>query len=117
MTTFNQQGQNVNNQYNAGRDIHFNPIQNRNELIEHMQQLSDALNQFITENKIDAEAGAKAKEALKNAAREASLPKVNKATLTGYLIIAKDILTGVSAAGGLVQGIIHLIQAIGGLFI
>ena len=97
--------------------MHFGPIQNGSDLIEQMQQLSDTLNQFIIDNKIDAQEGTKAKEALKNATREVNQPKVNKATLTGYLNSAKEILAGVSAAGGLVNGITHIIQAIGGLFI
>lgn len=117
MTTFNQQGQNVRNQYNAGGDIHFGQIQSTGDLLKHLQQLSVSLNEFIAEDKIDAAVGAKAQKALDNAVSEASLPDAHKATLTGYLIAAKDILTGITAAGGLVQGLTHLIQAVGGLFL
>ncbi|MBV8252418.1 MAG: hypothetical protein JO154_07400 [Chitinophaga sp.] len=117
MTTFNQQGQHVNTQYNAGGDIHIGNIQNTAELITHLQQLTAVLEQLTAENRIDATVGADAKEALTHAEREAGLPTVHKATLVTYLVKAKEILTGVTAAEGLVQGITHLIRAIGGLFL
>ena len=117
MTIFNQQGQQVNNQYNAAGDIHFGPISNTNELIVQLQQLSSALSQAIVDGRIDTSAGTSANEALKNAVSHLGNPDVHKATLIGYLVKAKEILTGITAAGGLVQGITHLIQVIRGLFV
>src|SRR5260370_41504592 len=110
MTVFNQQGQSVNNQYNAAGDMHFNSIHNVNELIPHLQQLSAEIDQAITTGKIDKETGNAAKAELAKAVADAHKPDAKKTTLVTYLTKAQALLAGITATGGIVEAIKKMVE-------
>jgi hypothetical protein len=116
MATFNQQGQHVNNQFNA-ENIHIGNISNSGELVAQVQQLITHVDRAAADGSIPATRAASVKEELEAVKNEAGKPAAEKTTLVKHLTKAQEILKGITAAGGLVDGLKQLIKVIGNLFI
>ncbi|NLR83008.1 hypothetical protein [Chitinophaga eiseniae] len=111
MNIFNQQGQQVQHQYNAGGDIHVNQSYSPADLEVGLEQLATMIQNAVREGIIDATTA----DAVKNELIQASSD--NKSTIITHLSKATEILKGVSAAEGIVGTIKSLIVAIGKWFI
>lgn len=105
MTIFNQQGQHVQNQYNAGGDMHID-IKNNHDLEKHLEQLILMVKKSTTEGTIDTATADAVKQELQRASTG------EKKSIVEHLSKAKDILKGISAAEGLVNTLKALITSI-----
>jgi uncharacterized protein (UPF0332 family) len=111
MTIFHQQGQHVQNQYNAGGDIHIGVIQDQKDLKKHLELLNSMVEKAISEGAIDQPTGEAVNRELQHAASG------EKKSITAHLSKAGEILKGISAAEGLVSTIKTLIVAVSNWFI
>src|SRR6266702_2886898 len=94
MTQFDQRGQKVNTQYNAGRDIHFGAVQTPVDLIAELEKLNGQIVQ----------------------AQQAKKPDPDKKTLVDHLSAAKAVLDNITAASGLVTALVGAIEVVQKLF-
>lgn len=111
MNIFNQQGQQVQQQYNAGGDIHVSHPNNEGELKIKIDQLIIMIQKAVNDGIIDATTA----KAVKTELEKASSDKKN--TVTTHLSKATEILKGISAAEGLTNTIKSLISTIGNWFL
>jgi hypothetical protein len=109
MTIFNQQGQHVQHQYNAGGDIHLNTA--RQELTKRIEELFRLVDQAVAQGAIDRPTMEKLQQELKSAATG------EKKSVISHLKKASEILKGVTAAESIVNSIKSLIKSIPGWFI
>lgn len=110
MNIFNQQGQQVQYQYNAGGDIHVRqPI--NDDLNVRLDLLALMIQNAVSDGIIDAATAKAVKNELKQASSD------NKDTVITHLSKATEILNGISAAEGLVNTIKLLIGSIGNWFL
>lgn len=111
MNIFNQQGQQVQHQYNAGGDIHVNQSYSPADLETGLEQLATMIQNAVTDGIIDVTTA----EAVRNELIQASSD--NKRTVLTHLSKATEILKGVSAAEGIVSTIKSLVVAIAKWFV
>jgi len=111
MTIFNQQGQHVQNQYNAGGDIHIGVIRDQQDLEQRLELLTSMVEKAISEGAIDKPTGEAVNKELQHAASG------EKKSIIGHLSKAGEILKGISAAEGLASTIKTLIAAIANWFV
>lgn len=105
MAIFNQQGQHVQNQYNAGGDIHID-VQDKLDLANHLEQLKLMVEKAVTEGSIDTTTGGAVNKELQNASTG------EKKSIIGSLSKATEMLKGVTAAESIVSTIKALITSI-----
>lgn len=109
MTIFNQQGQHVQHQYNAGGDIQINSMQQ--EILKRIDELYMMVNQAAAHGTIDPPTAEKLQQELKSAATR------EKKSVAGHLKKAGELLKGITAAESIVSSIKALIKSIPGWFI
>lgn len=97
MTIFDQRGQQVIYQYNAGGDINFGTVQNRTEVVTELEKLQDELDKAIDAEILDEDAATDAKYQLTKAVQQAKKPEPDKKTMLDHLNQAKGIIAGVAA--------------------
>lgn len=105
MPIFNQQGQHVQNQYNAGGDIHID-IQDKNDLAKCLESLTLMVEKAFAEGTLDKTTASAVNKELKNASSG------EKKSIIERLSKAKDMLKGISAAESIVSTIKALITSI-----
>lgn len=91
MATFNQQGQNVNVQYNA-ETITIGEAHNKGDFLIELRHLQEDLNKAIESDSITGESAIDAEKFVKKAVLEAEESHPNKKTLISYLTSAKDLV-------------------------
>ena len=96
-TIFDQRGQQVIYQYNAGGDINFGTVQNRTEVVTELEKLQDELDKAIDAEILDEDAATDAKYQLTKAVQQAKKPEPDKKTMLDHLNQAKGIIAGVAA--------------------
>lgn len=106
MTTFNQQGQHVQNQYNAGGNINIEPIRDQQDLITRLEQLELLVKKAVTTGDLDTKTG----EAVSKELKQASSGE--KKTIIERLSKAKDLLKGITAAESIASIMKALIKSI-----
>lgn len=112
MTTFNQQGQQVNQQYNSGGDMFFGHSPDLGKLLEQLQSVSSRLDALIDAGKIDAVSAGQVKEALQQSSEELKKPDKSKNKVIQLLKKGEELLKGVSSAAGIADHIGKLIHYI-----
>jgi len=105
MAIFNQQGQHVQNQYNAGGDIRID-VQDNFDLAKHLQQLTLMVEKAVTEGAIDKKTGNDVNKELQSASTG------EKKSIIGRLSKATEILKGITATENIVSVIKSLIISI-----
>ncbi|RPE09156.1 hypothetical protein EGT74_19290 [Chitinophaga lutea] len=110
MTIFNQQGQHVQHQYNAGGDIHLNTLQQQ-ELNKCIAEISRMVEQATSQGMFDqptAETLQRELESAANGERKSIIEHLNK---------AGEMLKGVTAAESIASTIKSLVKSIADWFI
>lgn len=113
MTTFNQQGQQVNHQYNSGGDMFFGQPPDLNKLIEQLSSVSARLDALTSAGGIDAISAGQVKEVLQQSSEELKKPDKNKNRVVQLLKKGEELLKGVSSAAGIagyIEKLIHYIK-------
>jgi len=126
MATFNMQGQTVNNQTIAGRDLTLNGgvnigsitnnITDSSTFIQELKRLQDDLSQAANNDVIDAEIIAEVQQEVGTAIQKAETQSPQQKSILDNLEKAKSILDRVSQTAGLVATLAKLIAAAGLLF-
>lgn len=110
MTIFNQQGQHVQNQYNAGGDIHLSTLQQQ-ELNNSISEISRMVDQAASQGIFDQPTVEVVQRELKSAAtgeRKSVIAHLNK---------AGEMLKGITAAESIASTIRSLVKSIADWFI
>ena len=116
MAQFDMRGQNVSNQYNAGRDINFGAVQNSVELIAQLEKLKEELTKARQAGIIDKKKAADAEYQITKAAQAAEEPKPEKKTILDHLNMAKAFIEDIAAASGVVTALVSAVQVVQKLF-
>lgn len=123
MSIFNQHGQNVGYQQNAGHDINlknvqinFDHIKNQSQLREELENLKSHIKEAAEAQIIDAETYTDADEQITKAIQKAGEPNPDKTSIISHLNNTKSVLEGVTAMGTIVESIESLFQLIISLF-
>ncbi len=112
MATFNQQGQMIQNQYNA-ETINFGAVNTAEDFLQQLENLQAELNKAIDAGAISEDSAVDAEASIKKAVLQANKPSPDKKTLVEHLSSAKELVTGVS---GLATAITSAIAAVDALF-
>ncbi len=112
MATFHQEGQTVQNQYNA-ETINFGGVESTEDFTLKLQALQSELNKAIEAKAITGDNSIDAEYQVKKAIAQAQSPTPDKSTLIDHLTKAKELVTGVD---GLVTACAGAIALIGTLF-
>ena len=122
MTTFNQEGQNVNVQTNITGDativggIHASSTNNRLKFIQTLKRFEQDLVQTANAKVIDAEILTEAQQQINSAIQQAETENPAQKPIVDRLEKAKDLLSQVSQAAGLVAALVKLIAVAASLF-
>ena len=116
MATFDQRGQRVNQQYNAGRDINFSSVQTSADLVSELEKLKQQITQATESGILPEETATDADYQVTKAIQQAKKPEPEKKTLLDHLTTTKALLENVAAAGGLVTALVGAIQVVQKLF-
>ena len=112
MATFNQQGQTVQNQYNA-ETINFSEIKTPDDFLLKLKDLQAELNRAIEAKAIPDDNAKVAEAQVKKAILQAENTAPDKKSLIEHLKTARDL---VSSVDGLVVAFTSAIAVIGSLF-
>jgi hypothetical protein len=112
MTVFDQRNQNVNYQYNAAGDINFESVTNKVELLAELAKLKTELSKAGSADVIDAEIVTDAEYQITKAIQQAQKPQPDKKTIVDHLNTAKKFIDGITAAGGMVTGLVKAIALV-----
>ena len=110
MATFNQQGQHVQNQYNAGGDVYID-IRDKDDLTERLELLTLKVKKAVAEGSIDTATGEAVNKELQNASSGGKKSVIQRLSKAG------ELLKGISAAEGIVSTIKTLIKSISNWFV
>src|SRR6266567_1463808 len=110
MTQFDQRGQQVTNQYNAGRDMNFGAVQNPIDLIAELEKLKGEIAQAKEADIVSDETATDAEYQVTKAIQQA------KKTILDHLNTAKALIEDVAAASGLVTALISAAEVVQKLF-
>ncbi|MBO1050130.1 MAG: hypothetical protein HEQ10_21615 [Dolichospermum sp. DEX182a] len=109
---FNQQNQTVTYQYNAAGNISFGSVTNRVDLIGELEKLNNEVSKAGENNVIDAEQVIDVQGHIQKAVVQAKKPEPNKNSILEYLGNAKELISGVVAANGIVTGLMEAIELV-----
>jgi hypothetical protein len=116
MAEFYQSGQHVNNEYNAGRDIHFGAVQNQNDLAAQLEELKQQFVQAQEAGLLNEETATNAEKQVAQAAQQASNQAPEKKSILDHLTTAKALIDDVAASSGLVTALVGAIEAVHKVF-
>lgn len=116
MTQFDQRGQEVHLQYNAGRDMHFGAVHTTIDLVTELEKLKEDIVQARQDGLIEKKNGTDVEYHVTKAIQEAEEPQPEKKTLLDHLTTAKSLLEGLVSSAGLVTAIAAAIEAVQKLF-
>jgi hypothetical protein len=112
MAIFDQRGQKVTYQYNAAGDINFGAVHNRRDLVGELGKLYGEMAKAIQAGVFDEAVATEADYQVKKAVQEAKKSNPDKTTITSHLSGAKTVIEGVTAASGLVTGLVKAIEVV-----
>lgn len=119
MTVFNQHGQNVGCQQNAGGDINLDHVQinldhvqNQTQLVEELEKLKSEISKAAEAQIMDIEIFTDADYQMTKAIQQAKKKKLDKKSIIGHLNNAKSLLEGVTATGAIVTALDQIFQLI-----
>jgi hypothetical protein len=113
---FDQRGQQVTNQYNAGRDMNFGAVQNRVDLVTALERLKGQFAQEKDAGIISEETFTDAEYQMTKAIQQAKKPEPDKKTLLDHLNTAKAFIEDITAASGLVMALVSAAEVVQKLF-
>jgi MFS superfamily sulfate permease-like transporter len=116
MSAFDQRGQKVNYQYNAARDINLSAVENRADVISELEKLKAEVTKARDAQVIDAEVATDVDYQITKAVQQASKSEPNKNTILQHVNTAKNLITGVAEAGGIVTALMKLAELVQTLF-
>ena len=116
MANFDQRGQRVNTQYNAGRDINFGAIQTQTDFVTELEKLKQQIAQASESGILPEETATDADYQVTKALQQAKKPEPEKKTLLDHLTTTKALLDNIAAASGLVTAVVGAIQVVQKLF-
>lgn len=116
MAHFDMRGQHVTNQYNAGRDINFGAVQTPVDLIAELEKLNRQFTGAKEAGIISEETTTDAQYQITKAIQQARKPDAEKKTILDHLNHAKTLITGVTAASGLVTALVSAVEVVQRLF-
>lgn len=116
MTTFNQQGQNVGTQYNAGGDINFGDVKDKVDFVKELNKLRAELSRVAVEDAIDAEIITDADYQLTKAIQQAEKDAPDKSKLLLHLESAKGYMDGITSLLKLAAAVGAAITTAGTIF-
>lgn len=116
MATFDQTGQHVNTQYNAGRDINFGSVHTSADLVTELEKLKQQIAQASESGLIPEETATDADYQVTKALQQAKKPDPEKKTLLDHLTTTKALLENIATASGLVTALAGAIQVVQKLF-
>jgi len=117
MASFDQRGQRVVYQFNAGGDINFGNIQNKTEFVAELRKLISEVQLASKSGNIQEEVAVDVEAHLQKAIIQAEKDKPNKKTLLDHLNGAKAIIESLSSASGLISALIQAANLARGLFL
>lgn len=113
MTIFDQRGQKVQYQFNAAGNIKLNSVETIKELSRQLKNIMDEIQSAKDAKVLSEEIALEAKYHLLQAKKETEVKKPDKATILDHIGKAKDIISDVAAAIGLVNAITDIATAVG----
>ncbi len=116
MANFDQRGQHVTNQYNAGRDINFGEVQNPVDLVAELEKLKGQFTQAQEAGVISEETSTDAEYQVTKAMQQAKKSDPNKKTILDHLNTTKALIENIAAASGLVTALAGAIEVVQKLF-
>jgi hypothetical protein len=116
MATFNMQGQQVDKQIIAGRDINMGAEQSLADVLSELQELKVATAHAHQQGLLSPEVATAVEYQIVKATQQAEKAPPNKPALLEHLNRAKSLVEGVAAASGIVTGLATLMQTIQKLF-
>ena len=116
MTQFDQRGQQVTNQYNAGRDMNFGAVQNRVDLVTELEHLKEQFTQARKVGMLREETATDAEYQVTKAIQQANKPEPEKKTILNHLNIAKALIEDIAAASGLLTALVSAVEVVQKLF-
>jgi hypothetical protein len=105
MAVFDQRYQNVNYQYNAAGNINFEHVENRADVVTVLVKLCDEVRVASQAGVVNSRMAFDVETSVSEAIAEARQPNPNKASILRNLDLAKSLLQGITAVGGLVAAI------------
>ncbi len=112
MATFNQQGQKVQNQYNA-ETINFGQVTTPDTYLKELRALQAELNKAIQSNELESDQAIDVEYHLKKAVDYAEKSAPDKKSIIEHLTSAKELVSNI---GGLAAALNGAIVAVGALF-
>jgi hypothetical protein len=109
-------GQKVTNQYNAGRDINFDAVQNTGDLIAALEHLKQQFSQAKEDHIISEEVATDADYQVTKAIQQAKKPDPDKKTILDYLNTAKELIGGIASMSSLVAVLVSATEVVQKLF-
>jgi hypothetical protein len=116
MTNFNQQGQRVHTQYNAGRDINFSSVASRDDLVGALEQFKTQIEAAAKQGELPDEQATDAGYQVTKAIQQAKKPDADKQSILSHLGNVKTILEGVAAGAALLPVLQQAIESVSKLF-
>lgn len=116
MAQFDMRGQQVTNQYIAGRDMNFGAVQSPEDLITELEKLKGELYQAKQAGIISEEEATDAEYQVTKAVQQAKKTDPDKKTILHHLNTAKSFIAGITAASGLVTALTGAIEVVQKLF-
>jgi hypothetical protein len=116
MTTFDQRGQNVKYQYNAGENINFLSAQNKVDALTQLTKLRDEIISAVQNGALPSELGKNIQDKLEQAIILANTPKPNKKSMLSYLDEIRITIRDVASMGGFITALIQAAEMIKRLF-
>jgi hypothetical protein len=116
MAHFDMRGQRVTNQYNAGRDINFGAVQTPIDFIAELEKLKGQFAQAKEAGIISEETTTDAQYQITKAIQQARKPDAEKKKIMDHLNSAKTLISGVTAASGLVTALVGAVEVVQRLF-
>ncbi|GHO68205.1 hypothetical protein KSC_070970 [Ktedonobacter sp. SOSP1-52] len=115
MSIFDQRGQHVHTQYNA-QHMNFGTVQNMVDFTTELIKLREEIGRVKKEGLLDRKQANAVDYHITEVVEEAEETQPDKKTMLDHLNTAKSLISGVTAASGLVTALVGAIEAVQKLF-
>lgn len=112
MSVFDQRGQKVTYQYNAAGNINLSAVENRADLVSELEKLKAEVTKARDAQVIDAEVATDVDYQITKAVQQASKPEPNKNIILQHLNTAKEFITGIAEAGGIITALMKAAELV-----
>ena len=112
MTQFDQRGQHITNQYNAGHDINFGTAETFIDLITELEKLKNEFAKASEAGILSEETATDAEYQMTKAIQQAKKLNPDKKTIFDRLNAAKSLIDGITAASEIVTFLVAATEAV-----